>query len=96
LKKSNVYGDMPCGKPAENHFIDASPAPTAASRRWARFLCDGELPILPLIAPYLQNNARRRLAASDIQENRAYKHIKNGEIAHTKNGDSEIGGCMFT
>lgn len=42
---------MPCGKSAENHFIDASPAPTAAARRWARVLCDGELPILPLIAP---------------------------------------------
>ena len=38
---------MPCGKPAENHFIDASPAPTAALRRWARFLCDVELPMSP-------------------------------------------------
>ena len=47
MKKSNVYSDMPCGKPAENHFIDASPAPTAALRRWARFLCDVELPMSP-------------------------------------------------
>ena len=39
------------GRGATGAQTEDNPAPTAALRRWARFLCDGELPILPLIAP---------------------------------------------
>ena len=88
---------MPCGKRAENHFIDASPAPTAALRRWARILYDGELPILPLIAPLFTKQCPTPFGGvghtrkSAIQ---AYK--KRGDCAYKENSDSEIDCCMFT